>query len=370
MRFFEFIDMPLEEGGDSKAVRYNSEIGVLYAFANNGQPFDTANPQNSFDLQKIANSDKVFSEITKLLTKNYNEALFSQWTSRGEKIKSAVIEKMGSLPDQISWAGGSNRSDNAADVIFLNSSVAGISVKHSGGVTLANLTPAAIGLETERKVDVFSKYSQELYEDMKTKIFSEVLNIAKSQPGQPLAPKSEKYTITYDDSTDKYTCVGKKSLTADAQTILNSVKTNASWQRVFGDWFQENWAEKKAYAVPLFQHIASVFEKKIEEALSDNAKLANALRFAEVPYFYAAGDSLYYVPNIETVQDLKVKKLVYAEPDGTSQLFRALVGRTDSDQSATIDIYVRYANGMFEASPTVRVQNLSNPQFISWEKLL
>jgi hypothetical protein len=57
------------------------------------------------------------------------------------------------------------------------------------------------------------------------------------------------------------------------------------------------------------------------------------------------------------------------EAEGTSQKFQAEVGRPDSVENAKILIYIRYANGMFETNPTVRVQDLKDPQFLGWEKL-
>jgi hypothetical protein len=96
------------------------------------------------------------------------------------------------------------------------------------------------------------------------------------------------------------------------------------------------------------------------------------------PYFYCNADDIYYVPSIDEVSDLVVKKVYYGaisgegdvkEAEGTSQKFQAEVGRPDSEQNAKILIYIRYANGMFEANPTVRVQDLRDAEFLGWEKL-
>jgi len=93
------------------------------------------------------------------------------------------------------------------------------------------------------------------------------------------------------------------------------------------------------------------------------------LRFGPAPYYYCTPKSLYYVPSAQEAQDLVLKGIRYGEADGTSQLFLADIGRADSDDAASLDIYMRYANGMFASNPTARVQSLRNPQFISWELL-
>ena len=75
------------------------------------------------------------------------------------------------------------------------------------------------------------------------------------------------------------------------------------------------------------------------------------------------------MPSIEQAQDIELKSIQYGDADGTGQLFLANIGRAGSDEYATVDIYMRYANGMFAANPTIRVQSLKNPQYISWELL-
>lgn len=374
MRFHEFKpQLKLDEGGKSSGRRYNSEIAILCALAGvDISSFDPNAPERTLPATAFDNPKVVFNDIKKLLAPNFEPELFQRWYDIGAGyaglINSRMAEK-GSEIGQLSWAGGKNQAENATDVGFVGSDIAGISIKAEGGITLANLTPKALGLTPDKGNDIFYHYAQEEFKSMKTKIFTDVLNLAKSKPGEVIAPLSEKYSIVFDPATQKYTCKGKKVLTADANTILGSVAKNSSWQRVFGDWFQANWQTKKAYATPLFKKIASAFEVTIEQHLQQSSSLINMLRFAKEPYFYISTTGLYYVPSLDEVQDLKLMGLKYGAPDGTSQLFVAQIGRPDSQEFAELDIYVRYANGMFEANPTVRVQTLRNPQFISWEKL-
>lgn len=372
MRFFEF-NQSITEGGKSTGARYNSEIAILCALTGADiTDFDPKNPENFIPAESLGNPEATYRDIKKLLAPSYDPVLFQKWYNKALGYKDNINSKLSDYESslgQVSWAGGKNQADNAADVIFVGSPVAGISVKAEGGITLANLTPKALGLTPDKGNDIFYQYAQQEFIDMKTKIFNDVLAEAKNQPGVVLAPITDKYTIVYDADKDKYTCTGKKNITADAQTILNAVAKNAPWQRVFGDWFQSNWQSKKAYATPLFSKIARSFEGTIEQHLQTSGQLANMLRFADDPYFYMSTTGLYFVPGLDNVKDLKLMGLKYGAPDGTSQLFVAQIGRPDSEQYAELDIYVRYANGMFETNPTVRVQTLRNPQYISWEKL-
>ena len=153
------------------------------------------------------------------------------------------------------------------------------------------------------------------------------------------------------------------------QEILSRIETNAPWQRPFGDWFQANWQAKKDYATPLFSSIVKGYEQKIESTLSNSQGIANILRFGPKPYYYLSPRKFYYVPSQKDVANLQLKSVAYGNPDGTSQKFLANIGPVDSDDYASILIYIRYANGMFASNPTVRVQELRNPQNIAWEEL-
>jgi len=367
MRFREFKPV-LDEGGASGAKRYSSEIGLLYAFIGNGE-FDPSNPETSLPAQSLQNPEATYKSIKSLVASNFDQSIFQQWVGLGQAYKAKIEAKLGEFPAQFTWAGGKNKADNAADVGFVGSSVAGVSIKADGGITLANLTPKAIGIEKERGMDTFSQYAKVEFDNMKQRIVADVLELAKSKPDEALSFKDPKYNITYMSETDTFKCAGKKVVDWPAEKILASIEKNAHWQRVFGDWFQANWDTKKSYAAPLFQRVAAAFEATIENHLAQSAQLANILRFSATPYFYATSNGLYYVPTIESVRDLESKGVFYGNADGTGQVFKAKIGRPDSEAFATMDIYIRYANGLFETNPTVRVQNLANPQFISWELL-
>lgn len=363
----ESLEQDIYEGGASGGARYNSEIAMLYAFCGSG-PFDINNLDNSFDVNKINDPEKALSDIKRFLPENYNEKLFNAWYNISKAYMQKIVDHSGSVPEKYEWVGGANQGP-VADVGFIGHPASGVSIKDSGGITLANMTPKALGIDPEKGSDVFANYAKEEFADMKVKIFTDLLNDAKASPGERIAPLSDKYAITYLPDSQAFRVEGKNTIEASAQDILAQVGKNAKWQRVFGDYFQKNFAAKKEYALPLYKKIASIFEQLIEQALSNSDALADILKFEDVPYYYATPKKLFYVPDRASATNLRLKGIKYANPEGTSQRFLAQVGNANSDDSATIDIYIRYANGMFEANPTVRIQSLKDPQHLGWDEL-
>jgi hypothetical protein len=367
MRFHEFYQN-LEEGGKSDSIRYNSEVGVLYGFIGRGK-FNPESPEASIPSTELANPTSCYKDIKNLVAPNFMPDTFELWAAKAPEVKEKILEKQGNFPRKLGWSGGQNIAGGVADIAFADGPTIGISVKAEGGITLANLTPKALGIETDKGVDVFDMYAGEEYLQMKQQVFAEVLELSKRQPNKPLMP-IDRYGITYVPETEQFTINLKNgTVSMTEEQIMGAIRKNKQWQRVFGDWFQANFAEKKAYATPLYSKIAKVFEATIEKSLSESAKLAGILRFGPKPYYYLSAKGLYYVPSANDVQNLQLKKIRYAQPNGTAQRFIAEIGRADSKDNAELDIYIRYANGMFESNPTVRIQSLKNPQYIGWELL-
>lgn len=376
MRFSEFSskDHPINEGNKSDAIRYSSEVGMLAGFIGvEPGTFDPNQPEKTLKEQYLKDPEIVYRDIKKLLAPNFDSVAFDQWIELGKRYQSIMAAKMnetGSKASAYGWAGGSNKSDiGPVDIEFAGSNITGVSIKAEGGITLANLTPTSVGLSAERGNDIFYQYAMKEFVDMKQKIFREVMAEAKRLGGQPFSPIKPKYNIVYNPEKDTYICTGKNRFEGTAQQILAAAPQNSGWQRVFGDWLQANWATKKDLATPLYTKIARIFELAIEASLKSNSQLTKVLRFEKNPYFYATAKNLYFVPDVSTVSDLTLRGIKYAQPNGTAQRFIIQVSRPDSKKSAELDVYIRYANGMFETNPTVRVQSLKNPEYIGWEKL-
>jgi len=368
MRYTQFKPNTINEGGNSSGVRYNSEVGLLHTFAG-AKEFDPNDVAGSFDLSKLENPEAVVAGIQKFLVPDYNEKIFSAWRNIGELYQSHMASKLSTMPTRFGWVGGANAGP-VADVEFIDHECSGISVKDAGGITLKNLTPKSLGIDGEYGIDVFAYHAEEDYIKMKQAIFNDVMDLAQKSPDTRIAPITDKYAITYLSQQDKFYCEGKNKVELSRNDILNSVSKNAKWQRVFGDWFQANWSTKKQYAEPLYLDIAKTFEKVIENSLQDRSKLTTTLAFEDKSYFYATPKSLFFVPSVNDLDDISIKNLKYGAPDGTSQKYLAEIGMPGSIENAAIIIYIRYANGMFETNPTVRIQSLRNPEFIGWQKLV
>jgi len=431
MRFKEF--KPLKESNSSKGTRYNSEIGMLAGFCGiDISNFDPNNPAASFtDLSVLGKPQAVFSGIQKFLPDVYDAKKFSAWYKIGVSYKNKInaqLTKLGSpIPTQFDWQAGANQNDEgAADIIFFeNKEIHGVSIKDTGGITLANLTPKTLGLGAaegnEGDADVFQFAAKPEYDAMKKYSFEQVLNLAMQTPGKPLVPIKPKYRIIYNAAEQAdpvstpsipggntpgvanrqaalsatkipmgqepsdtnpsskqaegiFTCIwdDTKEFNGTYSEIMNAARKNAEWQRVFGDWLQKNWSTDKTlnqYGSALFTKVSQLFVNQIKNSLSNNNNLQKVLRMGDMAYFYATPKSLYFVPGVGQVNGLAVQDVVYTAPKGTAQYFKTTVGYTGGTLPTEILIYVRYANGIFARNPTVRVQKLINPEGISWTKL-
>lgn len=442
MRFNEFKNIQLQEGGDSKATQFNSEVGLLAAMC--GVPsaiFDPTNPEASFSYgnNQYTIGQETFDNI-KAQAGNYNAAKFNKWVNVvGPKISAMVLEELQKLghpiPTELAWVGSDNQS-SVADVKFVNHPIDGISVKEAGAPTLANLTAKSLGLDGEDP-DVFREHAQAEWDAVKEHVFTTVLEKAKSQPGVPYSPIKPKYSIMYmendipadakrlkapkpkqekppaeepaevppqqqqqqtqqqahggwgqdlgpDDTSlsedvdqapaspgyylIKY---GDKEVYEPEDRIWADLHRNQEWQRVFGDYFQSQWKKDQVLTnlgERLFSKIGSDFVSKIKTGLSENSKLHSAVKMGDVSYFYATPKATFYVPSVSNNKGLKLVDLEYTSPKGTNQNFLATIGYED-EAPASVLIYIRYANGIFQTNPTVRVQKLTNPQGLGWIKL-
>lgn len=442
MRINELIESysELQEGGASGGTRYNSEIGMLLGFCGaNISNFDPKNPAASFTNPGVlGNPQSVFSGIQKFLPDVYDVKKFSTWYKVGVSYKNKVDAQLTKLnlpiPTQFDWQAGSNQNEEgAADIVFFgNKEVQGVSIKDKGGITLANLTPKALGLGAaegeEGDSDVFQFAAKSEYDAMKKYAFDQVLQLAMKTPGKAVVPIKSKYRIIYNVATPTtptptaeptttppvpagttpgisnqqtalnvskipmgqeptntqplseqaatgiFTCIwdDSKEFNGTYQEIMTAAGKNAEWQRVFGDWFQKNWSidsTLKQYGDALFTKVSQIFVNQIQTSLADNENLQKVLRMGNMAYFYATSKDIYYVPGVAQVAGLSVQKVEYTAPKGTAQYFKTTVGYTGGTAPTEILIYVRYANGIFARNPTVRVQKLVNPEGISWTKL-
>lgn len=153
--------------------------------------------------------------------------------------------------------------------------------------------------------------------------------------------------------------------------IVLDLKKNAEWQRVFGDYFQSHWKKDATLThlgSRLFAKIGVDFVNKIKQGLAEESRVHSAVKMGDVSYFYATPSNLFYVPAVNQNRGLKLHDLKYETPKGTNQFFTASIGY-ENETPAGVLIYIRYANGIFQTNPTVRVQKLTNAEGLGWINL-
>ena len=365
MRANEFvIEQSIDEDRGSGAVRYNTELAMLVAFTG-------GTSLKNIPKKALANPDKVLAEIKKVLPA-YDKAIFSHWLEYAKIHKAKILEHSGSLPKKYDWVAGEN-AGGVADLVFVGHETSGVSIKDKSGITLANLSPKALGLESPQGVDTFQHYSPSEWVEFKKAVFTLALKEAKAS-AEPIHPKpsGKERSIAWNPETKLFDIVWDGGvLNSSAKDILaGAEKGNAKWQRVFGDWYQLNFQQHKGLMKKLVIAVSKAFEETIATALEDSDKLKRVLQFEDKPYYYATPKKLYYVPSAADAGDIKLKGIAYGNPDGTSQLFKAKIGHEESgDEGAVLDIYIRFANGLFATNSTARAQSLKDPELISWTLL-
>jgi hypothetical protein len=404
MRFFEF-NQSINEGGDSKSTQFNSEVGLLAAMCGvDPTSFDPKNPAPSFANSPYTVGNNTLANI-QAQADNYNPTKFNKWvTSVGPKVANLILTELTKLkmpaPTELSWVGGQNQS-SVADVKFVNHPVDGISVKEAGAPTLANLTAKSLGLDGEDP-DVFRQHAPAEWDAVKQYVFKKVIEIAKAQPGKAFSPIKSKYSITYmegeipqgakrlkvpkvpeqppaieptseDVTSSGYFVInfGDGIVNEPEERIMTDLPKNSAWQRVFGDYFQGYWnkdTDLKQLGERLFIKIGKDFVAKIKLGLAQAANLQSAVKMGNKSYFYATPKAVFYVPSVTSTQGLALIDLKYTAPKGTNQNFLATIGYP-GQTPASVLIYIRYANGIFQTNPTVRVQRLTNPEGLGWIKL-
>jgi hypothetical protein len=363
---------------DSGKTRYNSEVGVLLAFCDvDVANFDAANP--NIESTRLAHPHKICEDIKTYLNREhiYDSDELTKWSLRGREIVPVITKKLKELgedwPTVYDWAAGTNRNPNhSADISFVDSKISGVSIKSKSGITLNNPSPKELGIDNSG--DFFLQYAPHEYISWKTQVFESVLDLAHSQPGVRIGGKKslDKYYIVYHTADEKFSCVGKKTLVATRQEILDKVSSNGEWQRGFGDWFVANYRNSKVseFMKPLRESITQQFMVKMIDHLSKDSRVARLLKFADAPFFYANPSKVYYVPSIRDADALKLKSIRDAKARGATIKFFLECGMENSDDVAAVEIHFRYANGVFEENPTCRIQSLKNPQHIGWELLI
>ena len=388
MRYTQFKPNTINEGGKSDGIRNNTELGVLVAFAGitsgDSNPTKQAFDNGDYD-SALSNPASVKSQVNQHLTDEvYNEEMFDRWIGIGKTMYARVVADInstgrGEVPTQFNWVGGANAGP-VADIEFMDNRLSGISLKAESGITLSNLSPKHLGLVGDKGIDIVQFYSElegggNAFIDLKRQVMNKVMAEAQSKPGEALQYKNSSHSsIAYNQESNTYNITskdGKERNNLSAENILEGAVKNAIWQRVFGDWFQENFSASDGIVKKLMQPVAITVAKQftniIREHLSNDENLKSVLQIEDVPYYYANDKKLFFVPEFKS-GILQVKEVTYMNADGTGQLWKLTVGPRESDiqDSASVQIYIRWRNGLFASNATASAQSLENPEGMAW----
>ena len=387
MRIFEFHQ--LNEGGDATSKRFFSELGALAAWAGKGNnpSFDPEHPEQWLDASKIENPEDVFADITRFLTVakskfdssekqvHFDIGEYYQISLQAKNLILADMAEKGiEPPSMFTWVGGENALSVGAtpsDVNFVGNPVAGVSIKDDGGVGVGNL--GAGELEFEGSGDLFARLAPKELFALKEAVMKDLLTYLQTA-GTVSAGSQSNYIMTMDQGKVKIQAPGKKDIvgTPDQLTNWGFLQKSNEYQRCLGEYFLQNKGKYKQYTDALLAATSEQIKEAIEKKVIPNAdKLAKLGGFGSSPYYYqlAKPFKVAFVPDKNTANDIEVVKIT--PPTAMSGGLKYLIAlrRRGIDDFATVEVHIRYAQGIFASSPSFRIQTLRGHQNLYWELL-
>lgn len=381
----------LTEGGDATSKRFFSELGALAAWAGKGNnpTFDPSKPEDWLDASKIQNPNEVFDDIRRFLTGA--QAKYDATTKKthldvagyynlSKKAKDLILADMAAkglkAPTKFGWVGGENALSVGAtpsDVNFVDNDIAGVSIKDDGGLGVGNL--GAGELEFEGSGDLFARLSPRELCDLKSSVMIDLLAELKNV-GSMSAGSQNNYVMTWNEETGKIQIdvPEGKTIAGTPDQLTNwgfLVKSN-DYQRVLGSYFLKNKAKYKKQTDALLMATSDKIKEAIEKKVIPNAaKLAKLGGFGSQPYYYqlAKPFKVAYVPDKDTANDIEVIKIT--PPSAMSGGIKYLIAlrRRGIEGFATVEVHIRYAQGIFASSPSFRIQTLKGHENLYWEIL-
>jgi len=394
MKIFEVTtSQQITEGGDSTAKRFFSELGALAAWAGTGESpsFDPQNPEQWLDASKLENPEKVFDDIRRFLTpaieldnalgsKGKNTFGLKGYYDASKHSKDLILKDMADRgiepPTKFGWVGGENISSVGAtpsDVEFIDNEIAGVSIKDDGGVGVANL--GAGELEFDGKGDLFIILAREQILELKRTVMTDLLDVVQQQ-GHYEAEGKPYYNMSWhpDHNVIQIIAKGKKDIAGTPDQLLSTgfLEKSNEYQRCLGDYFLKN---SKKYS-ELSNAVLTETSVKIRDAIetkiiSNAAKLAKLGGFGSSPYYYqlAKPFKVAYVPDFNTANDIEIVDITSPTRFSSGLKYKMALRRRGIEGFATVEVHIRYAQGVFGSSPTFRVQSLKGHQYLYWELL-
>ena len=93
--------------------------------------------------------------------------------------------------------------------------------------------------------------------------------------------------------------------------------------------------------------------------------------FGSSPYYYqlAKPFKVAYVPDFNTANDIEIVDITSPTRFSSGLKYKMALRRRGIEGFATVEVHIRYAQGVFGSSPTFRVQSLKGHQYLYWELL-
>lgn len=378
----------LQEGGDSTAKRFYSELGALAAWAGKGgtPSFDAENPGEWLDADKIENSKKVFSEITRFLKianavglKDPKAFGIQQYYEISKRARDFILQDMSSKgitpPSKFSWVGGENALSVGAtpsDVNFVDNDIAGVSIKDDGGIGVGNL--GAGELEFEGRGDLFVILAPKEMFALKEAVMTSLLQEVKSK-GSYEVPGKSYYSMLYDKDNNKFQINARdKAIAGTSEQLLSwgFLQKSNEYQRCLGSYYLENYSKFASLSNDVLSQTADKIRDAIEKKIIPNAaKLAKLGGFGSRPYYYqlAKPFKVAFVPSASTADDIEIVGITSPSKMGAGLMFLIKMRRRGMEGTATVEAHIRYAQGVFGSSPTFRIQSLKGHENLYWEVL-
>jgi hypothetical protein len=201
--------------------------------------------------------------------------------------------------------------------------------------------------------------------------------IAQLKTSKTLAAGSQRnYIMTWIDEEQKVLiqAPGKRDIKGNEEQLTNwgFLQKSNEYQRVLGEYFLANKDNYKKYTDNLLMATSDKIKDAIENKVIPNAnKLAKLGGFGSQAYYYqlAKPFKVAYVPDKNTANDIEVVKIT--PPSAMSGGLKYLIAlrRRGLEGFATVEVHIRYAQGVFASSPSFRIQTLRGHENLYWEVL-
>ena len=365
-------------GANSNSKKFISELPVLFAHLCDVLPvdFDSVDPSTYLDMNKMDNSIEMLNSIRSRLPIALlkGKPMFVKNFKSAKEILTKVFDllliKGLPIPTKFYWQPtekGTGNPDEPADIVWINHSWGGVSVK-TGGPNGFNLGTEPYGFNNEHGVDLFFILTPTEWQALWGLVKTDLLNVLKQKGYCDLSSKANSRIITLNSGIITIEVNGKLSWQGSIESWLKHDEPIGA-RRVTGTYFQKN---KKKYATPallLTNALTSVILPAHQKCVNENKIIAGYhAGLVTKPYVFldlGKTSSCFLVPSVEECA-VVVESKPFAKPFGSGYQIKCNV--TVNEKVATVESYIRYHAGTFAGAPQNMIQNLKGKENI-WTRI-